>query len=187
MKAIYRRHVHAALDSQLPARLSGYVVRPLKPSKLERKAATLFTGSRLYSRSLPEGTLFIHIVPHRRQEQLLAEVGWSVSDRFPIELSSHGPLTKPANELDEAEWLIDFGTLYHRRYGLSHPSWDVWKCSVDAAEPSFIKIFMEEDALLVTEDQARARAEAAVTTCLKDLEDVAIPYLNEWIESRTRT
>jgi len=61
------------------------------------------------------------------------------------------------------------------------------KCSVDAAEPSFIKIFMEEDAMLVTEDQARARAEAAVTTCLKDLEDVAIPYLNEWIESRTRT
>ena len=187
MKAIYRRHVHAALDSQLPARFPGYGVRPLKLSKLERRAATLFTGSRLYSRSVPEGTLFIHLIPNRRQEQLLAEVGWSVSNRFPIELSSQGPLTKPANEFDEAEWLIDFGTLYHRRYGLGHPSWDVWKCSVDAGDPSFIKVFMEEDAMLVTEDQGRARAEAAVATCLKDLEDVAIPYLNEWIEGRRRT
>ena len=184
MKAIYRRHVHAALDSQVPAKLPGYVVRPIKLSKLERKTATLFTGSRLYSRSVPEGTLFIHLIPHRRQEQLLAEVGWSVSDRFPIELSSHGPLTKPANELDEAEWLIDFGTIYHRRYGRGHPSWDVWKCSVDVTDPSYIKTFMEEDAMLVTEDQASARAEAAVATCLADLEDVAIPYLNEWMESR---
>ena len=186
MKAIYRRHVQTALDSQLPAKLPGYVVRPIKLSKLERKGATLFTGSRLYSRPVPEGTLFIHVIPHRRQEQLLAEVGWSVSDRFPIELSSHGPLTEPANELDEPEWLIDFGTLYHRKYGLGHHPWDVWKCSVDAADPSFIKIFMEEDAMLVTEDQAKARAEAAVMACLKDLEDVAIPYLNQWIESRRR-
>jgi hypothetical protein len=62
----------------------------------------------------------------------------------------------------------------------------VWKCSVDAGDPSFIKVFMEEDAMLVTEDQGRARAEAAVATCLKDLEDVAIPYLNEWIEGRRR-
>ena len=187
MKAIYRRHLHATLDNQLPARLHGYVLRPLKLSKLERRAATLFTGSRLYSRSMPEGTLFIHLIPHRRQEQLLAEIGWSISDRFPIELSSHGPLTNPANELDEAEWLIDFGTLYHRRYHLGHPPWEVWKCSVDAADPSYVKVFMEEDAMLVTEDEARARAEAALATCLNDLENVAIPYLNEWIESRRRT
>jgi hypothetical protein len=184
MKAIYRRHLHAALDSELPARLPGYAVRPIKLSKLERRAATLFTGSRLYSRSVPEGTLFIHLIPHRRQEQLLAEVGWSVSDRFPIELSSSGPLTNPANELAEPEWLIDFGTLYHRKYGLGHPSWDVWRCSVDADDPNFLKIFMEEDAMLVTEDQARTRADAAVAKCLTDLEDVAIPYLEEWIEFR---
>ena len=125
MKAIYRRHVQAVLDTQLPARFPGYTVRPIKLSKLERKGATLFTGSRLYSRSVPEGTLFIHVIPHRRQEQLLAEVGWSVSDRFPIELSSHGPLTEPANELHEPEWLIDFGTLYHRRHGLGHTPWEV--------------------------------------------------------------
>jgi hypothetical protein len=187
MKAIYRRHMQAELDRQLPARFPGYVVRPIKLSKLELKAATLFTGSRLYSRSVPEGTLFIHTIPHRRQEQLLAEVGWSASDRFPVELSSHDPLTKPANELDEPDWLIDFGTLYHRRYALGHSSWNVWKCSVDAADPSFIKTFMEEDAMLVTEDQARDRAAAAVASCLNDLEDVAIPYLNEWIESRRRT
>jgi hypothetical protein len=186
MKAIYRRHVHAALDSQLPAKLPGYVLRPLKLSKLERRGATLFTGSRLYSRSMPEGTLFIHLIPHRRQEYLLAEVGWSVSDRFPIELSSHGPFTEPANELDEGEWLIDFETLYHRKYQLGHHPWAVWKCSVDYDDPNFIKIFMEEDALLVTEDQARERAESAVAACLKDLEDVAIPYLNEWIEYRRR-
>lgn len=187
MKAIYRRHVQAALDRQLPARLPGFIVRPIKLSKLERKVATLFTGSRLYSRSVPEGTLFIHLIPHRRQEQLLAEVGWSVSDRFPIELTSHGPLTNPANEFDEAEWLIDFGTLYHRKYGLGHPTWPVWKCSVDVDDPNFMKTFVEEDAMLVTEDEAGARAEAAVSACLTDLEDVAVPYLNEWIESRRRT
>ncbi len=72
-----------------------------------------------------------------------------------------------------------------RRHALHSP--DPTQCSVDPADPNFVKIFIEEDAMLVTEDQARVRAEAAVTTCLKDPEDVAIPYLNQWIESRRPT
>ena len=186
MKAIYRRHLHLALDSQLPSRFPGYAVRPIKLSKLERRAATLFPGSRLYSRSVPEGTLFIHLIPHSRQEQFQAEVGWSVSDRFPIELSSHGPITEPASEVDEPEWLIDFGSLYHRKHHLGHLGWQVWKCSAEPDDPRFVRIFVEEDAMLVTEDQAREKADAAVTACLTDLQDVAIPYLNEWIEARRR-
>ena len=184
MKSIYRRHVHEALDSHLPTTFPGYVVRPIKLSSRERKAATLFPGSRLYSCALPEGSVFIHFIPHRRQERLQVEVGWSVSDRFPIELSSHGPITKPADELSEPEWLIDFGEIYHRKFGLGHLGWDVWRCSVSADDPSFLQVFMEEDLALVTEDQARGRAEAAVAACLKELEDVAIPYLDEWIRSR---
>jgi hypothetical protein len=185
MKSIYRRHVHEVLDSQLPTTFPGYTLRPIKLSKLERKGATLFTGSRLYSRAVPEGTLFIHLIPHSRQERLPAEVGWSVTDRFPIELSSQGPLTKPANELLEPEWMIDFGELYHRKYSLGFLGWNVWECSANPEDPSFVRIFMEEDSVLVTEDQARAKAEAAVTACLNDLRDVAIPYLEAWIESRT--
>ena len=184
MKSIYRRHVHEVLDSQLPNTFSGYVMRPIKLSKLERKAATLFPGSRLYSRAVPKGTLFLHLIPHRRQERLQAEVGWSVTDRFPIELSSQGPISKPANELLEPEWMIDFGEIYHRRYKLGFLGWDLWKCSVDAEDPNFVRIFMKEDLVLVTEDQARERAESAVAACLKDLKDVAIPYLDEWIKSR---
>lgn len=184
MKSIYRRHVHKVLDNQLPSTFPGYIARPIKLSKLERKAATLFPGSRLYSRAVPEGTLFIHLIPHRRQERLQAEVGWSATDRFPIELSSTGPLTKPANELLEPEWLIDFAELYHRKYGLGFLGWNVWDCSVSVDDPNFLQVFMEEDSLLVTEDQARERAETAVAACLKDLGDVAIPYVNEWIESR---
>lgn len=184
MKSIYRRHVHEVLDSQLPSAFPGYVVRPIKLSKLERKAATLFPGSRLYSRAVPEGTLFIHLIPHRRQERLQAEIGWSVTDRFPIELSSSGPLTKPASELLEPEWLIDFGELYHRKYSLGFLGWDVWTCSVSADDPNFLKVFMEEDLVLITEDQARAKAEAAVAACLSDLRDVAIPYLDGWIKTR---
>lgn len=184
MKSIYRRHVHEVLDSQLPSTFPGYVVRPIKLSKLERKAATLFPGSRLYSRTVPEGTLFIHVIPHRRQERFQAEVGWSATDRFPIELSSHDPITKPANELLEPEWLIDFGTLYHRKYRLGFLGWNVWTCSVSADDPAFLQIFMEEDLLLVTEDQARASAETAVAACLKDLLDVAIPYLDDWVRAR---
>ena len=187
MKSIYRRHVHEVLDRQLPSAFVGYVVRPIKLSKLERKAATLFPGSRLYSRAVPEGALFIHLIPHRRQERLQAEVGWSVSDRFPIELSSQGPLRKPTNELLEPEWMIDFGEIYHRKHGLGFLGRDVWTCSVSADDPNFLKIFMEEDLLLVTEDQARVRAETAVAACLKDLQDVAIPYLNDWIEARKET
>jgi hypothetical protein len=187
MKSIYRRHVHEVLDSRLPSALPGYVLQPLKLSKLERKAATLFPGSRLYSRALSEGTLFIHMIPHRRQERIQAEVGWSASDRFPIELSSTHPLTKAANELSEPEWLIDFSELYHRKYGLGFLGWPVWECSVSADDPNFLQVFMEEDLALVTEDRARERAEAAVGAFLKDLQDVAIPYLNEWIQSGRAT
>src|SRR5215218_5398011 len=124
MKAIYRRHVHAALDRQLGDILPGYVVRPLKPSKEERKTAILFPGSRLYCRVVSEGGLFVHLIPHRRQEKLLAEVGWSVRARFPVELSSDGPMTRPVDEMPEMEWLIDFGEIYHRKYKLGHLGWD---------------------------------------------------------------
>ena len=184
MKSIYRRHVQEVLDRQLPSTFPAYAVQPIKLSKLERKGATLFTGSRLYSRTVPEGTLFIHLIPHSRQERLQAEVGWSATDRFPIELSSQGPLTKPANELLEPEWLIDFGELYHRKYGLGFLGWNVWECSARPEDPNFVQIFMEEDLALVTEDQAREKAEAAVAACLSDLRDVAIPYLEEWIKTR---
>jgi len=184
MKSIYRRHVQEVLDSQLPSTFPGYAVRPIKLSKLERKAATLFTGSRLYSRTVPEGTLFIHLIPHPRQERFQAEVGWSATDRFPIELSSHGPLTKPANELLEPEWMIDFSELYHRKHRLGFLGWDVWTCSVSADDPNFLKVFMEEDLVLVTENQARERAESAVAGCLKDLQEVAIPYLDDWVNTR---
>jgi hypothetical protein len=184
MKSIYRRHVHEILDGQIPSTFPGYTLRPIKLAKLKRKGATLFPGSRLYSRAVPEGTLFIHLIPHRRQERLQAEVGWSATDRFPIELSSQGPLIKPANELLEPEWMIDFGELYHRKHKLGFLGWDVWTCSVSADDPNFLKVFMEEDLVLVSEDQARERAETAVAGCLKDLQDVAIPYLNEWVETR---
>ena len=50
MKSIYRRHVHAVLDSQLPGTFPSYVVRPIKLSKLERKAATLFPKPADFSR-----------------------------------------------------------------------------------------------------------------------------------------
>ena len=184
MKTIYREHVQDALDRLLPAALPGFVHVPLKLSKEERKTATLFAGSRLYARSVPEGTQFIHLIPHRRQEQLLAEVGWSESGRFPAALTSHGPLKKPADEKAEPSWLIDFGALYHRRHGRGFLGWHVWKPSVDADHPDFVKVFMQEDLAPVSEDEARARAEAAVTSAVADLRDVALPYLEDWARSR---
>ena len=184
MKGIYLRHVHEALDRHIPEALPGYVLWPLKLSKEERKTATLFRGSRLYGRTVPEGVLFLHLIPHQRQERIQAEVGWSVGGRFPVALSSHGPVTKPLNEWAQTEWLIDFGELYHRKYGLAHLGWDVWQCSVGIDDPDFLKIFVQEDLAPVSEEQARQRAEAAVVACLRDLQDVAMPYLDEWIAFR---
>jgi hypothetical protein len=184
MKPIYRQHVQDALDRLLPAALPGFAHVPLKLSKEERKQATLFAGSRLYARTGPGGTLFIHLIPHARQEQLLAEVGWSVSGRFPAALTSHGPLKKPADEKAEPSWLIDFGELYHRRHGLGFLGWHVWKPSVEADHPDFTRIFVQEDLLPVSEEQARARAEAAVRAALADLREVALPYLEEWVRFR---
>jgi hypothetical protein len=54
MKSIYRKHVEEALDRLLPDALPGFVPVPLKLSKEERKEATLFAGSRLYARAVPE-------------------------------------------------------------------------------------------------------------------------------------
>jgi hypothetical protein len=184
MKPIYRQHVQEALDRLLPAAFPGFASVPLKLSKEERKLATLFAGSRLYARSVPEGTLFIHLIPHNRQERLQAEVGWSVSGRFPAALTSHGPLTQPADEKAEPSWLIDFSLLYHRKHGLGFLGWDVWKPSVDVEHPDYMRTFMREDLEPVSEEQARQRAEAAVKAALVDLRDVALPYLEEWVESR---
>ena len=184
MKPIYRKHVQEALDRLLPAALPGFVKVPLKLSKEERQQATLFAGSRLYGRQEREGTLFIHLIPHSRQERLQAEVGWSVSGRFPAALTSHGPLTRPADERAEPLWLVDFGELYHRKHGLGFLGWDVWKPSVEAEHPDYMKIFVQEDLAPVSEDQARARAEAAVQACLADLRAVALPYLEDWLRSR---
>jgi len=184
MKPIYRKHVEETLDRMLPAALPGFVQIPLKLSKEERKAATLFAGSRLYARSLPEGTQFIHLIPHSRQERLQAEVGWSVSGRFPAALTSHGPLTKPADEKAEPAWLIDFGELYHRKHGQGFLGWDVWQPSVGIDDPNYMKVFMQEDLAPVSEEQARARAEAAVKAALADLHDVAFPYLENWAQAR---
>jgi hypothetical protein len=184
MKPIYRKHVQEALDRLLPAALPGFAHVPLKLSKEERKQATLFAGSRLFARSVPEGTQFIHLIPHRRQERLLAEVGWSVSGRFPAALTSQGPVKQPADEKAEPSWLIDFGELYHRRHRLGFLGWHVWKPSVEAEHPDYVKIFAQEDLAPVSEDEARARAEAAVTSAVADLGDVAVPYLEDWARSR---
>jgi hypothetical protein len=186
MKSIYRKHVEEALDRLLPDALPGFVPVPLKLSKEERKEATLFTGSRLYARAVPEGTQFIHLIPHSRQERLQAEVGWSVSGRFPAALTSHGPLHKPADEKAEPSWLIDFGEIYHRRHGMGFLGWDVWQPSVDIDHPDYMKVFMREDLAPVSDEQARTRAAAAVAEALTDLRDVALPYLEDWARSRRR-
>ena len=168
----------------MPPALPGFVHTPLKLNKEERKAATLFAGSRLYARAQKEGTLFVHFIPHNRQERLQAEVGWSVSGRFPAALTSHGPLTKPADELTEPSWLIDFGELYHRKHGLGFLGWDVWKPSVEGDHPDYMKIFVQEDLAPVSEEQARARAEAAARAALADVREVALPYLEGWVRRR---
>ena len=184
MKPIYVRHVHEALDRLLPEALPGYVHWPLKLEKEERRQATLFPGSRLYGRSSPSGAVFLHFIPHRRQEDLIAEVGWSTSGRFPVALSSRVPKARPEDEFLEQDWLIDFGELFHRRYGRGHVGWEVWSCSVGIEHPDFQKIFVQEDLASVTEEEARARADRAITTCLKDIQDVAVPYLNRWLEGQ---
>ena len=184
MKAIYREHVRAALDRELPLRCVGFAPFTLKLSKAERKDATLFTGSCLYARDVPEGRQFLHFIPHRRQEELLAEVGWSVSGKFPVALTSHGPLKEPVDEMLEPDWLIDFGTLYHRKYALGFFGWEVWRCSVSFEHPDFMKIFMAEDLLPVSADLAKHRADRAVAACIKDVQDVAVPYLERWRRCR---
>jgi hypothetical protein len=180
VKPIYRAHVKAALDREVPRRFAGFAPLTLKLTKEERKQATLFAGSCLYGRDTPEGRQFLHFIPHRRQEQLLAEVGWSVSGQFPIALSSHGPLEKPADEMPEPEWLIDFGSLYHRKHGRGFTGWDVWTCSASFDHPDFLKIFAAEDLLPVSDQQAHDLANAAVAACLDDVNDVALPYLDQW-------
>jgi hypothetical protein len=182
VKPIYRTHVASALDRDVP-RLLGYQRFPLTLTKAERKDATLFPGSCVYSRDTPKGLLFIHVIPHRRQEELLAEVGWSRAGRFPVALSSHGPLTTPADEMLEPEWLIDFGSLYHRKHGRGFFGWAVWRCSVDFDHPDFTKIFMTEDRMPVSDDEAKRRADQAVTACINDLQEVAVPYLDRRVSS----
>ena len=184
MKPIYRQHVHEALDRMVPAALPGFDHVPLKLSKEERKQATLFTGSRLYARVVPEGTLFIHFIPHSRQDNLEAEVGWSVSGRFPAVLTSHPPLKKPVDEKAEPSWLIPFALLYHRKHGLGFLGWDVWQPSVSTDHPDYMKIFVQEDLAPVSDEQAHAKAEAVVKAALVDVQGVALPYLEDWVQSR---
>lgn len=184
MKPIYRRYFPDIVNQQLAAALPGYTYTPLKLSRDERRKATLFSGSRLYSRIVPQGTLFIHFIPDMRQERFLAEVGWSSTGRFPVALSSHGPLKQPENELAEPEWLIDFGQLYHRKHHLGQLGWDVLRCSVAYDHPDFRRIFIEEDLAPVSEDQACDRVTRAVRACVADLQDVAVPYLDSWLRIR---
>jgi hypothetical protein len=185
VKAIYLEQVHRALDRRFPEAFPEYEPWPLKLTKEERRAATLFKGSRLYGRRVPEGALFLHLIPHRRQESFHAEVGWSVSGRFPVALSSHGPITKPADDVrKEPDWLVQFGELYYGRHRRNHLGWEVWRPSVDVDHPDYMRIFVQEDLAPVSEAQARERAEAAVEAAVKDLKEVAIPYLDEWVRSR---
>ena len=184
LKRVYRDAIKAVLDHEVPRQLDGFSVFPLKLTKAERSASTLFAGSRLYARAVGDARLFIHVIPHRGQERILAEVGWSASGRFPAALSSHGPVREPADEMLESAWLIDFGTLYHRKYGRGFLGWDAWRCSLDADHPDFLKTFAAEDALPVSEDEADGRAEAAVSACIADLKDVALPYLDRWVAMR---
>ena len=184
MKQIYRRCLVEALDAEVPRALPRYDPWPLKLSKQQRKGATLFSGSRLYGQPWPVGTTFIHLIPHRRQEAFLAEVGWSISGRFPAHLSSHGAATVPRNEFDEDDWLIDFQTLHHRARGAAHLGWPVWECSVPFDHPDFRRTFVEEDLAPVTEDEARVRTRRAVQRCLPELVAIAIPYLERWLDRR---
>ena len=185
MKPIYLAAVHRTLDLRLPEVFPEFAPMTLKLSRAERERATLFPGSRLSSCLLPIGRTFMHFIPHRRQERLLAEVGWSETGRFPIELSSHGSLRNPVNEFEQSEWLIDLAELYHRKHNAPHLGWDVWKCSVSIEHPDFMKIFMKEDLEPVSDSEATVRAEAAVSACFATLKDVAIPYLAQWVQLRS--
>lgn len=177
MKPIYREHLKPELARRIPATFPGFQEMPLRLTKQERKGAVLFPGSQLFACAKPGLTWFLHFIPHQRQERFMAEVGWSVRNRFPIELSSHGPIEAVKDEFLKEEWLVDFGTIYHRHHGRGHLGWDVWTCSASTRDPNFMQIFMAEDALPVTTEGALSRVSSAIDRCISDLTEVALPYL----------
>jgi hypothetical protein len=67
---------------------------------------------------------------------------------------------------------------------VAHLGWDVWRCSVGIDRPDFRRIFIEEDLAPVSEAQARDLVATAIAACMKDLQDVAVPYLAEWLRFR---
>lgn len=185
MKAIYRKHVHEQFDGAMALRLPEFAPFVLRLTKEQRKEATLFAGSRIYRRVVAEGLhLFIHVIPHRTQEEFLLEVGWSTLGRFPHQLTSNGIPTADGTEMERQEWLIDFGGIFHRRFGRSHLGWEVWRCSVAIDDPNYIQTFIREDLAPVSDSQARERVQSAVTQCIDDIEAVVLPYFDEMLRRK---
>lgn len=206
MKAIYGKHVRGELDSQMAQHFPEFEPLSLRLSKEQRKQVTLFPGSRLYRCAVGKHLhLFIHMIPHQRQERFMLEVGWSTRGRFPHELSSTTTFIKPGrDELDEDEYLVDFNELYHRKYHHGFLGWDVWTCSLefptlDLSRANDLKykeayqaqiqawkaVFVEEDARAITEAEAHDRARRAVLQCIKDIKDIVAPYFRDLIQRKT--
>jgi hypothetical protein len=124
-------------------------------------------------------SIFLVFSPHPRQEEFNLELAWSEQPEFPASLER--PSVMPSVKGDEfagGEAIVGFYNLFPRVTGKSHLGWPVWECSASIDDPKFLEIFVREDSLPVSEVIAEERVRTAISSSLKDIESVAMPYFS---------
>jgi hypothetical protein len=188
MKAVYAKALKGALQAAFAQNLPQFEPYAVRVPKAERSSSTMQGGEQVFVwKARPDLWLFVSFIPHRTQERFTADVGWSTRQRFPwnIPRPTVHSLDRTLDEQHLDECMIDFVDLLVRATGSGvFFGWDVWKCSLDPSHSDYKRIFIAEDLQPVDEVLAAKRAEAAATSAVREIADLAMPYLRSLMATK---
>lgn len=179
MKAIYTKNFHLALCKVMTERHPEFELLAVRLNKEQRRNTTISPGEKIYVWKMRNDLwIFISFVPNRSQERFMIDIGWSRKQEFPwsaTRIGSSFALERPA---DFDECMIDFVDFLVKATGSGiFFGWDVWSCSVPPEDQNFKKIFVEEYMKDVNDEEAYAKAVAAVSKSLDDVDKYVFPWI----------
>ncbi len=183
MKKIYRQALQVEFEKEMKEQLNLFSQFKLKLTKEQKSETVIFAGSEIYAYQFHEHlTFFLHMIPRQTQEGFLLEFGWSVNGVFPHKLTRQIGPKLTGEEMASNDMLLDYGVLHHKKYNQGFLDWKVWEPSVPRGHPQWREIFIKEDLLPVSEEQAQERVKKPVAQCIKAIKDDVIPYFNEYLK-----
>jgi hypothetical protein len=192
MKKVYKDLFGEICKKRFTEKLTGFVVSKTSASKM--REAGIPVGSVLFESNLNNVSFYILVMPHRTQDEIQVDAGWSEENKFPYYLAQSMEFDLNDQKVQCREYMASFSIYHRNKVEAGFINWELMKSSVEIpfvdaskkSDPAYLASFnaevkkcmaemVAEDMLPVSQDQARNRICNAVDRCIADVVKYVIP------------